>query len=366
VNYLPTIKGLGPDITPTSQFKDRIADVRDVCGDTTIMVDVPRDSLGRVTNDDVALRQALMAGTATNKVRKVGRSTGRTVGIVVGVNVVGSEDRGTTLTTFHDLIEIMIDPTFQGSSAVLQGQNRLGKRSFSDHGDSGAIVVDRDNKAIGIVFGSPPPAQRPGSQYEVTWASHIVPVLDNLGVCIVTEGGKSHGSDGATDGSGLVANRTSVAPGAPGELVLLSAQATVNADVALDPQLAQIGERLRVSIAGREMFALFSEHQREISYVVRNSRAGKSAWHRLQGPAFLAQTLNHLRGDAPRMPTEIRGVRRGTLLARLRTVLMSEGSYLLQQVLELHGDTLLSLAEAETFDDCLDILRRLDAAKSIA
>ncbi len=366
VKYSHTIKGLGPDTTPASPFKDWITDVRDVCGDTTIFVDVPRDQYGQITNDDVALRAALVTGTAANKVRKVGRSTGRTVGIVVGVNVIGFESPGNTLTVLHDMIEIMIDPTFQGSLSVLPGQNRRGQRSFSDNGDSGSIVVDRDNKAIGILFGGPPLVQRPGSQYEVTWASHIVPVLDKLGVYIVTKGGTSHGSDGATDGSGLAANLSRGTPGVPPGLVLASADSAATEDVAQESQLSLLRDRIQMSDAGRQLFALLSEHQREISYIVRNSRAGKTAWHRLEGPAFLAQTLNHLRGDAPRMPNENRGVRRATLLARLRTILMSDGSYLLRQALECQGDTLMALAEAETFDDCLDILKRLDAVETIA
>jgi hypothetical protein len=149
-------------------------------------------------------------------------------------------------------------------------------------------------------------------------------------------------------------------------LVLLSADSAATEDVAQEPQLSLLRDRIQVSDAGRQLFALLSEHQREISYIVRNSRAGKTAWHRLEGPAFLAQTLNHLRGDAPRMPNEIRGVHRATLLARLRTILMSDGSYLLRQALECQGDTLMALAETETFDDCLDILKSLDAVETIA
>ena len=363
VKYSHTIKGLGPNTTPASPFKDEITDVRDVCGDTTIFVEVPRAANGQVTDDDVALRAALVTGTATNKVRKVGRSTGLTVGIVVGVNSIGYQDPGTSLTIYHDLIEIMIDPTFQGSSSVLQGQNRLGVRSFSANGDSGSIVVDKDNKAIGLLFGSPPPIQRAGSQYEVSWACHIVPVLDELGVCIVTKGGNSHGSADATDGSGLVADLTINANLPPG-LFLASTNATTT-PVATRTPFTGIGERLRESETGRKLLELFAVHQHEIIHLVRNSRAGIAAWHRLEGPAFLAQTLSHLRGDAAEMRVEIRGVRRAALLARLRTVLMSEGSFLLQRAFEEHGDTLLALADAETLDECLDILRSLDTPETV-
>jgi hypothetical protein len=356
VKYSHTIKGLGPDTMPAPAFKDMITDVRDVCGDTTVFVEVPRDSNGQVTADDVALRAALVTATPTNKVRKVGRTSGRTVGVIVGVNVVGFQNPGNTMTIYHDLIEIMIDPTFQGSSTVLQGQNRIGERAFASQGDSGSIVVDKDNKASGLVFGGPPRAQRQNTDYLVTWACHIVPVLDALDVCIVTKGGTAHGSDGAKDGSGLIAN-LDVDPNQPPGLVLAGADAAV---AVAEPDLAEAGKRVREIQVGRELGDMLTAHQREISFIVRNSRAGKSAWHRLEGPAFFAQTINHLRGESPHMPAEIRGVRRATLLARLRTVLMTEGSYSLQRALEEHGDALLALGDAETLDDCLDILQRLD------
>lgn len=367
IAYEHKIKGLGPTTTLPPRFTDEIHDVRDVCGDTSLFVQVPRDGDGQVTTDDVPLRQALDGANPPDlkKVRKVGRSTGRTVGIVVGVNSIGMLGRGDAATFHHDVIEILLDPTYQDPRPLPRGRNRFGRRRFAEQGDSGSIVVDHENRAIGIAFGGPGPTDRAGSEYDVTWASHIVPVLDKLDVCIVTAGGASRGSDKAKDGSGLLASRTPDPAHSPA-VPLSSTTPAPATGSGVEPALAAARARLLATPAGREIFALLDEHQREISYIVRNTRKGKSTWHRLEGPAFLAQALAHLRAETPRMPNAIRGVRRSTLLARLRLVLMSEGGPLLQRALEEHGEVLLALADVETFDDALAILERRSAAEPVA
>ena len=371
LRYSTTIKGLGPDTIPAPDYKDWITDVRNVSNDPTIMVPVDRNARDEPTTDDAALRTALATATAAHKVRKVGRSTGRTVGIVIGVNVLGVGHiggRGPEV-VLRDLIEIVLDPNFDGGLTVPRGFNRQGNRSFTEEGDSGSIVVDNQNRAIGIIFGGPL-ARVAGNDFKLSWACHIVPVLDKLGVYIPTKGGTSRGSDGATDGSGqALYSPGDVLPAVPGKVLFASASAeaaTTPPQVAPNAQLRAAGERFRASATGAKLFAAFDDHQREITYLVRYSRPAKAAWHRLHGPAFLSQALSHLRGEADRMPKEIRGVQRATLLARLRTVLMTDGSCLLQRALELHGDTLLALGDAETLDECLAILRRLDAAEVTA
>ena len=363
LTYSATIKGLGPAGSP---FEDWITDVRDACGDTTLFVDVPRNMAadGQISQtQDEALGTALvMASTTATKVRKVGRSTGCTVGIVVSSNAWGYANVFGNLTIIHGFLEIMIDPYFSDGQG--NGRNRNGRRSFADDGDSGSIVVDDQNRAIGIVFGGPPIAQRQASQWGVTWASHILPVLEQLDVYIPTkdEAGTHAGSDGAW--AALTLPRRGHR-GEHDEFFTAASRASMNAP-AREPDLAGLGERLRASETGARLFAVLKEHQREIGFLVRTSRAVKVAWHRHEGPAHLAQILNHLRGFAPRMPVEIRGVSRRALLLKLRLALMSQGSHELQQAIGNHGDLILALADAETFEECLEILARRDTAMADA
>jgi hypothetical protein len=363
-----TIRGLGPQTTPALDYRDCIRDVRDVRQDSTMMVAVPRDPYDEPTTDDQLLRDALATATSAQKVRKVGRSTGLTEGIVIGVNVLGRgriDGRGPEV-YFREIIEIVLDPQFDGGSTVPRGFNRYGRRNFAEDGDSGSIVVDETNQAIGMIFGGPT-HRFTGNDFHLSWACHIVPVLDKLNIYIYTKSGTKHGSDGATDGSGAALYSPSASlPDVPGKEVFASVGA---ASAATEPRrvaLSTAGARLRATPAGTQLLAAFEQHQRELVSLVRYSRATKVAWHRLQGPAFLATALSHLRGETERMPVEIRGVRRATLLARLRVMLMSEGSYLLQRAIERHGDALLALADAETLDECLNILGSLDTTEVCA
>jgi hypothetical protein len=353
LEFAPTIKGLGP---AGETFEDWITDVRDVCGDTTLFVNVPRNTTdGQISQtQDLALGNALVMANATaTKVRKMGRSSGRTVGLIVSANAWGYQDVFGNLTIIHGFLEIMIDPYFNDGQG--NGRNRNGGRSFADNGDSGSIVVDDMNHAIGIVFGGPPTSQRQLSQWGVTWASHILPVLKELDVYIPTkdEAGTHDGSDGAWASLALP---RSTPRGDPATTLFTSSGRSAAIEPTPETDLAGLGDRLRSSEAGARLFAVLQQHQRELSHLVRFSRTVKVIWHRHEGPAFLAQILGHLRGHAPAMPVEIRGVRRRVLLMRLRAALMNQGSYELQRALDEHGDLLLALSEAITFDECLEIL----------
>jgi hypothetical protein len=123
-------------------------------------------------------------------------------------------------------------------------------------------------------------------------------------------------------------------------------------------------EKFRATRAGRELLEILAQVNSEIGYLVRNSRPVMITWHRHRGPAFLALVLAYLRGEAQRIPSAIDGVTRTTLLARMRTLLDAHGSPLLRNALERHGGALMALADAETLEECLDILCALEREES--
>lgn len=365
LQYEPKIKELGPD-DASAAVKDWITDVRDLSKDPRIfsVVTVPRNADGQVTNDDTPLAAALAVIPAnTERVRKVGRTTGRTVGIVVSVNTFGyTKKLNGDLLLIHDFIEILLDPAFDDGHGHGVGKNRIGRKSFAEDGDSGSIVVDKDNKAVGMVFGGPPAAQRQGSTYGVTWASHILPVLTALDVYIPTNP-DNRGTHPGSDGAWAALYVPGDAPDKDEAKTLFSAGAALIAMPGANsapPDLLGVGERFRATPVGAKLLDAFRTHQREVSCLVRGVRPVTVAWNRCKGPAFVAQTLNHLRGNSDHMPAEINGMRRRELLTRMRAVLMRHGGYSLQRALEEHGDALLALADAETFEECLDILRALE------
>ena len=95
-------------------------------------------------------------------VRKRGRTTGLTYGTVTSVDQT-SINYGDGLGTHMLKNQIRLD----GRHAAT--------RSFSDHGDSGSVVVDADNKVVGLLFAG-------NTAGTVSFANPIQSVLDELNV----------------------------------------------------------------------------------------------------------------------------------------------------------------------------------------
>jgi len=298
-------------------------------------------------------------------VYKVGRTTGKTRGIVRSINVIVNTVGDPSIPnsgTYQalNMIEIDFDPT-----STSNGLNCHGKPYFAEHGDSGSIVVDENRRVIGLISQVPDPSL-PGNS---ATACHILPVLDHLGICIPTTGGTSHGSCGATDGSGIPTTTATAATAATPDAAPEFAGAALGLgapDAAAGPPPVSDAERdhmvglldeFRRTPHARELHDLFGQVRREIGYLVRNNRRVKIAWHRGQGPGFLTHTLNHLRGNAATVPVEVDGVPRVQLLSRMADALAAHGSIPLRAAVERHRDALLPiLATATTIPEAIALL----------
>ncbi|MCU0468613.1 MAG: SH3 domain-containing protein [Arcicella sp.] len=108
-----------------------------------------------------------IAGTAKAtlgmKVRKRGRTTELTYGIVDGIDAV-TAIQGSDITFQHQMV-IVPDTT---KNAV-----------FSNAGDSGSVIVNEQNKVVGLLFAGIPTF---GGSPQMTWANHIDNVLAQLSV----------------------------------------------------------------------------------------------------------------------------------------------------------------------------------------
>jgi uncharacterized protein YraI len=97
------------------------------------------------------------------KVRKRGRTTELTYGIIDGIDAT-TAIQGTSIMFQHQMV-IVPDTT---KNAV-----------FSNSGDSGSVVVNEQNKVVGLLFaGVPAMVNMP----QMTWANHIDTVLSQLNV----------------------------------------------------------------------------------------------------------------------------------------------------------------------------------------
>jgi hypothetical protein len=298
------------------------------------------------------------------KVFKVGRTTGKTQGKVVGtattVNTHDPTRPGNPAVTVHNNIEIIFDPTSTGN-----GLNCKNHGWFSDEGDSGSIVVDEQSRVIGLLSQGPQPGDPNGSS---STACHILPILDNLGLCIPTTTGTSHGSTKATDGSGLT---PAVVPGTSsipdGQIVFTDSAAAgpfgMPAPVPVSDEeerhMRTLLERLRKTRRGRGLHDLFGQVRREAGYLVRKHKLVKVAWNRNKGPAFMAHVLDHIKGNADRVPREVGGVSVVTLLTRMAEVLTAYGSNPLREAIETHRDEIAAMLAGDrihTVDECLAYL----------
>jgi len=242
---------------------------------------------------------------------------------------------------------------------------------FSEEGDSGSLVLDEHARAVGLISAGPGSGAPTASP---SYACHIVPILDRLGICIASAG-TSHGSSFATDGSGIMPTPTTshedMAPA--GHIAFASGRSEIVPGLtAPRPVSEEEARHMRELLAafretrlGPALHAAFAEVRREIGYLVRNSRPVKLAWHRHKGPAFLAHVLNHVAGETDRVPHAIDGVTRGALLVRMREALAAHGSNPLRQALARHGDDLLAMltrADCHGVADCLAWLREKEPA----
>lgn len=307
-----------------------------------------------VADPNIVRLPGLAPTPATPRVFKVGRTTGKTAGIVRAVN--GVSHIGTTYQ--HNIIEIEYDTQSDPPTHL----NCKGHAAFAELGDSGSVVVDEARRVIGLVYGV-------GTTSAMTYACHILPVLDKMGICIPVAGGTSHGSCGATDGSGTGPSAIADAESLEGEVLFSASTVAAAARESAPPAIAladderarllTLRDALRESERGRELHRVFANVRREIGYLVRNSRPVKVAWHRCQGPAFLAHTLKHLKGDVETVPFEINGITRTQLLTRMAELLSEYGSNPLRDSIQRYADELLPvLATARTVHECLEFLRR--------
>ena len=277
------------------------------------------------------------------KVIKVGRSTGKTWGRVTEVRAkTGIEaDKhvpGSKAFWGYNVLRIVIDEDHHQN-----GINCKGSLLFGDDGDSGSMVLDEQGRVIGIFIGASVLAGN------VAHACHIVPVLDALGVSIISEG-TSHGSTSATDGSGVALHRNDAAELPAGGIAFTGDDALVH--------------ELRGTHKGRALHELFVQLRHEAAYLIRNHKLVKATWHRHKGPAFLAHVLNHLRGHSDTVPRELEGVHARTLLVKMAEVLRRYGSHSLRAAIDAHYDEGLLLLGDErvaSVRDCVAWLQKTEA-----
>lgn len=235
-------------------------------------------------------------------VRKIGARSGYTEGTVIDIGgaagAVALPGGGTTPVRLN---QIIIWPVT--TNVTYMDEHWGGQPAFMNEGDSGSVLIDDQNKIIGLLFSSDPKAPN----RTIGIANHIEKVLqalkDNnheIELCKTPSG----------NASGLAAGLTLPRPPSLNDLVRES-----------PTQLA----------------ALVRRHREEVARLIDHCRPVTVAWHRQQGPAFAAAVNRNHREPAYQIPRRINGVSRHELLIAMARVLGRHGSAALQEDLRKHG-----------------------------
>lgn len=257
--------------------------------------------------------KAAVVGT---DVVKVGRVTGRTAGKVMTVDG-----------TANILNTDGITRRFTGQIFV-QGTDKR----FSEEGDSGAVIVNPQREIIGLLFAGEDPRDMPGKPPEalLTFVNHIEDVLTELDVFFPSTAKQAslHTS---------VSTATGETPGL----------------------LEEFSSRLGGTAPGRELLERFTLHRREVVELVNHHRRVTIAWHRAQGPAWLAAFGRGARRQGYVLPSEIDGVERRVAVSGFHAALAEHGSESLRADLrEIAPSLLEAFAGCRTFDELVETLEQ--------
>jgi len=201
-------------------------------------------------------------------------------------------------------------------------------QTFSVEGDSGAAVVNDKGEIVGLLFGD----NRDVGAAARSHACHIHPVMDVLKVTPISTANPPVPPAGKarSDVRGFLGDG-------------------VNETVALR-------RRLAATPRGAEIMARVETHRGEVVSLVNHRRPVTVAWHRAQGPAFLAHALENARNPAHSIPFEIEEVGRRALLERMAEVLTAHGSRGLAAAIAAHREEVLALAGG--FEDLHELVGR--------
>jgi hypothetical protein len=243
-------------------------------------------------------------------VHKVGRTTSKTTGKVI--DTIALDAAGGRI--------IYIEATQPDCNGVLQ---------FADHGDSGSVVVNAQNKVVGLLY-----AQDSANAARAT-ASHIHPVMDYLSITPVTTANPPVGPAGQTlnDVEGIFTG--------------------INHTI-------EVRERFLNTSKGAEIYQQILDHRQEVVALVNHRRPVTVAWHRSKGPAFLAHFVNNACDPAHLISFEVEGITRDQMIQRMADVLAQQGSQELQQVIARYYDEVMGFINS--FDNLHEFVKHFENA----
>lgn len=219
------------------------------------------------------------ADTHCFEVRKRGVATGYTGGTVQAVNASYDVDG----IRYSNLV--IVKPNPNGGQPVGVGNY------FSDHGDSGALVVDGFNRAVGMVlagFGPDEPRAMRG------WGK-VLPIDVLLHYFVHT---KRMPVRLATAPRARIPRVVGQPPPPPPPAPLASERRVGSASTVLRADLGR-------TVAGRRLLGLWRDHGEELAGLTRRHPELTDLWHANGGPGLVRNLISTVVHDTRRMPTAV-------------------------------------------------------------
>jgi hypothetical protein len=296
-----------------------------------------------ITNDSTE-EVLTVSGTAQavvgETVRKIGARSAFTRGTVIHIGDMAAAptDPDGSGTIAVRTGQVLIIPATDETYEVENDDTGVCMRAFSNSGDSGSVILNGDDEIIALNWGG----NREDYSVGLTVASNIQNVLDAL----------------ASNGFAIT---LSVSPDGGDKARIKLRQPPVVQRT--DPTWLEVArDANRASL----LAWLLERHQDEVLRLVNHKRAVTVAWHRHQGPAFVAAIARSARVEGYRIPFEIDGVTREQLLQGMERALGKHGSDELKRAMERHrtdvyriaqdGETIAQLAQSLKSHGLIDVV----------
>lgn len=227
---------------------------------------------------------------------------------------------------------------------------------FVDTGDSGALIIDDTDAAVGMVFAGAiqtvPYYDEKGKEkffqmpLGYAYCVHIRPLMDALGITI-------DASTGTCSSADLVVPESRMADGEPLDFP------------SVNQGLANLRGELQHSLFGKEMLYIIDTGISELVKLVHHNRKAVVAWNRANGPAYLASLLKCTTDYQRPLPKKVKDTPVETILQAMYKVLTETGSPFLRKALEQHKESLFYLLlECDNLQNLLKEIKIMTPTKT--
>jgi hypothetical protein len=271
-----------------------------------------------------------------SEVEKVGFRTGHTKGIIIESPAITQKYRGGS-----DIPKILLP--YSGSEdqflELPESINQLfimpkpGFPKFVEGGDSGSVVVNNQKQVIGLISrkididaGLRKLLKLPEHVETVGIANPIHKVLSAMNIEIPP----NYSSTNLTHG----------------EILEMENHAVWEEERRFREEINALRRQVEATSLGKTLISEMDLHQEEIFRLVNRQRRVMVTWHRHHGPAFSAHCLKCLRESDHKVPDDIEGTSRTSLITAMAEVLSTHGSEQLREAIKIRLPQALESAYA--------------------